>query len=1751
MRLGLLLVLYSTSAAIAQNKTARGQYHIILKTQKVLSSDELLTLKELGAQNLKYKNDSTYYLSIHSSLRDFTSRLDSNIGILAEPTPSSKLGYSLKQKLENHPQDQDIEIAIEWNQKPSNLTTVLDPEVCQILHSTYLTDRHSVVRISPSYLLKLASLPEIRTMDFYQGEPEKLNVFSRRLIGSAYATNPVSLGGRGLTGEGITVGVGDNCNVYDHVDLKDRLINYNPYPGGAHGYHVSGTALGSGIMRHRFRGVLPKATLVSAYFSDILSYTPLYVQQHDMTITNNSYGQSRFGDCSSYGVYDLSSYALDELINNYPTVSHIFAAGNSGVDSCGTQPVGYFKVYGQYQSAKNTITVGNLYRVDSLSDYSSRGPLALDRRLKPDITAVGSLVYSLNKDDSYWYDWGTSMAAPALAGITGILQQEYKRKHSSIPHSDLIKALLLNGAYDIMTKGPDVRTGYGRASTYRSLQMIDHDSYLIDTVSMGDSVTYTLDIKPGTAIAKILLYYHDIEGSPSPYKALTNDLDLYIKDPSGNVLLPLIIDASTDSSIFIPAKPGLDTINNTEQIVIENPTPGSYTLVVKGTKVVNAQQRFVVAIDTIAPHIFIRSPQKHQTYISGANEILYWDNYYNDTTATTTLEYSLDGGSSWIPIIAGLPWTQCYYTWPPIESGADGIRIRVTSTAGLQATSEVFVTNPLLKIRKSKAASQCPGSCRIYWTANPNFTDYLIYRKIGDKMQIIDSTTSSFYIYKNLSTTDYEYLTVQPRKGQLRAERAYSIRVIANYGDCALPDYQGDLTLLAIEGAENGRAYTLSSHTASDTLGFRYKNQSANSAYTASLNYNIDNTGWQQVSLGNLAPGVEDVFTVQGIDFSAIGQHTVEAYIENTSGTDPLDSNNALIVSFRQIDNPVDDLQTVWTEGFESSDTVIRKPVLGILGAEAFDFESSTSLGRVRSYYMHGASHAGDKALTLDVHHYDDSSNTNYLRLTKNLSTLQVNQDDVRLDFYYAHHGQDTIFGLENSLYIRGDESQSWVPLTDLYLSQNKYPGDYIFMQSVELSKALRDAGQQFSTSTQLQWSQSGVFPAGTPVSLNGYSFDDVKLYTVSKDIYVKEVVNPMEVDCDFGNAEDLILYLTNTHLDTLQNSEILYRLDGGSWNTYPVPLLYADSTHTISIASALDVSAIGIHKLDIIVHHPDDSYRDNDSLLDISILHQPLIDSFPYIEDFESDDGYYFSGGYKSTWSWDSPASNIINRSASGDRCWNTSATGYLPSSEAYLESPCIDVSGLAQPYLSFNMMYDFEDCDTFLCDAAWLEYSTDGVSWNRLDRDTLIDSSWYSSDFFPVWTGVQNQWRSYSVALPKSSKLKLRWRIVSDIGLNKEGIAIDDIHVYDLDHQIFRDTANGTYTSTLTPTSGWNSIIESGDIHCAIDPQNSQLGALRSTLYTHNLGIRTVDNTYLLDRNWTLQPSTPNLADTARVQFYVSQEDIDAAVTDESCPFCLKPRDFADIEILEFASLYDSLENNIFYDNLIGSTRRYTREEIKKVPYLDGYYFEIPVSHFSEFWLVYGRKDTNNLVDLNFENITADNINNDYAQVKWEVSNEYNNHHFEVERATGNQGFAADDWQTVEPEILSQGNNTYAYYTHDDKTIADHNQVYYYRIKSISNAGTSKYSEAAPVVFGTGLPWQLYPNPFTSETQFYLQLPRGTEVYIDITDATGRRVQSMSTTATGYPDHIKFGSGLSAGIYHLRIHTEGREETYILNKM
>ncbi|WP_439558401.1 S8 family serine peptidase, partial [Dyadobacter sp.] len=921
------------------------------------------------------------------------------------------------------------------------------------------------LRVPAGRLKELAALPFVQ---YVQAKPQPDKPFNDKSTANSRAnvlrsSLPI---GRNLSGKGVVVGIGDDANPSQHLDFNSRLISRNPAEAGVHGVHTMGILGGAGIVNERYAGYAPKSTIVVQYLSNILAYSPQYVKDYGMVVTNNSYGGD-INNCETFGVYDLYSYILDRQAFQMPYLQHVFAAGNNGATSCSPYPAGFANVLGGYQTAKNVISVGNTSETSVISNGSSRGPVR-DGRIKPEIMAQGSSVMSTIPVNLYGNGSGTSMSSPAVAGGLVLLTERYRQLHGDQnPKNALLKALVCNGAADKGNEGPDYRYGFGWLNLLRSLKMLESESYRNDSLAHNAVKDFTIQVPANTAQLKVMLYWNDPAANVLSSQNLINDLDLKVVK-EGTVTLPRLLDP-TPAKVNSIAVTGADHTNNMEQVTINNPTEGGYTISVNGTSVAqNPLQEYVVVYDIIPNSITLTNPVGGEHLKDGDAIYIHWDAFGNNAS-TFTVSYSLNDGSSWTPIGNNLAASVRQFSWTiPAGVKSDKARVRVVqNSTGAESISEPFTILGVPTLTLSSL--QCEGYISLEWTAITGATDYEVMILKGSEMVSAGVTNSNKYTLSGLSKDSTHVLSVRARINGQPGRAAVAISRRPDSGTCAGTISDKDLKIESIlTPASSGRKNTSTELSSSVFVKIRIKNlDDVDSNAPFEVGYMLNGVA---VPLETISPFIEKGKTYDhtfsaGANLASPGDYTLKVYIHSAS--DPVIGNDTLTKTFRQLPNYP--LTLPFTDDMESLpvQTVVASQI-GLKGDGRYDFSfSSSDAGRVRTFVNSGFANSGQRALTLDANRYFSGGNTNYLEGTFNLSDYDIETADVRLTFSYKNHGQKT--HANNKIWIRGKDTDPWIEAYDLYANQNLALEGYKTSPGIEVSKLLAANGKNLSSSFQVR----------------------------------------------------------------------------------------------------------------------------------------------------------------------------------------------------------------------------------------------------------------------------------------------------------------------------------------------------------------------------------------------------------------------------------------------------------------------------------------------------------------------------------------------------------------------------------------------------------------------------------------------------------------------------------------------------------
>ncbi|HYC29813.1 MAG TPA: peptidase S8, partial [Chitinophagaceae bacterium] len=446
-----------------------------------------------------------------------------------------------------------------------------------------------------------------------------------------------------------------------------------------------------------------------------------------------------------------------------------------------------------------------------------------------------------------------------------------------------------------------------------------------------------------------------------------------------------------------------------------------------------------------------------------------------------------------------------------------------------------------------------------------------------------------------------------------------------------------------------------------------------------------------------------------------------------------------------------------------------------------------------------------------------------------------------------------------------------------------------------------------------------GQIAATDKENAGGYSFDDVRLYEVFNDLQMISIDSPITASCALTNATTIGITVRNSSNAVINNVPVRYRINNGSWISETIPSIAANASLQYFFLAKADLSVVGPHHIETLVDLAADSFRDNDTAR-VTIVNSPVITSFPYLENFESGAASWYTGGKKPSWEYGTPASYKIRGAASGAKAWKTRLVGNYNDMEwSYLYSPCFDLTGMTTPTLSFSLALDIEDCGTDLCDGAWVEYSEDGVTWIKLGAANQ-GTNWYNKTTHQLWS-VQNfsRWHVATIPLPVNiSRLRLRIVMESDPAVNREGVAIDDIHIYDNTAGIYDGVTMGAPVTQTVSGNNWTHFSSGGKLVASIQPNNQNMGSTDVQAYIHAAAVRFTPTQYYHNRNITIQPANTTLSDSVTVRFYFLDTEVDTLVKATGCNGCTKPTSAYDLGVSKYTDPNKTIENGSASDNV-----------------------------------------------------------------------------------------------------------------------------------------------------------------------------------------------------------------------------------------
>lgn len=297
--------------------------------------------------------------------------------------------------------------------------------------------------------------------------------------------------------EGITYFT-DQVNYNLNKDFNGRIpvgddpydISDVPYGNGnpknqvdteSHGTHVAGIIAAQRNNGKGVNGVAQNVEIMSIravpngdeYDKDI-ALGIRYAVDNGASIINCSFGKA-FSPEAQW-VYDALQYAASK------NVLIVHAAGNDGEDLDDPENPNYPNdhKFGNTEFVDNVLTVGALssgYGSNMVATFSNYG------KQNVDVFAPGDKIYSTMPNNDYEFQGGTSMAAPAVAGVAALIKSYYPSLSASQIKSIIMQSGLRSKASVIVAGDETKATTFDKIS--KSGKMVNAYNALI----MADNIT--------------------------------------------------------------------------------------------------------------------------------------------------------------------------------------------------------------------------------------------------------------------------------------------------------------------------------------------------------------------------------------------------------------------------------------------------------------------------------------------------------------------------------------------------------------------------------------------------------------------------------------------------------------------------------------------------------------------------------------------------------------------------------------------------------------------------------------------------------------------------------------------------------------------------------------------------------------------------------------------------------------------------------------------------------------------------------------------------------------------------------------------------------------------------------------------------------------------------------------------------------------------------------------------------------------
>lgn len=253
----------------------------------------------------------------------------------------------------------------------------------------------------------------------------------------------------------------------------------------------------------------------------------------------------------------------------------------------------------------------------------------------------------------------------------------------------------------------------------------------------------------------------------------------------------------------------------------------------------------------------------------------------------------------------------------------------------------------------------------------------------------------------------------------------------------------------------------------------------------------------------------------------------------------------------------------------------------------------------------------------------------------------------------------------------------------------------------------------------------------------NYFAFDNFKIIDANE-VGVTAILDPdvSASTCLYDQNQIVTIEVENYGCGSVYNVPVKVQIDLPTGHpdfamspllfTGTVPEVPGNSSTTYTFSSTFNMTPMGVYNLTSWSEMPGDINTTNDAASVSISVDFPKITTYPFLEDFNTNDGFWISGG-------ENPPDNNGRKFVWGDlpyldgpegngKSWYVEVTSYGKYDWFTAESPVFDFSQLSNPVLYADIKYQFYN---YYYSQMNIEYSINGGTWKQLG--TSADPNWY----------------------------------------------------------------------------------------------------------------------------------------------------------------------------------------------------------------------------------------------------------------------------------------------------------------------------------------------------------------------------------------------------------------------------------------